>query len=127
MNYDEISNKLKQIKIENFIWVIYIGIIILSYYANGLEKKYFIFNDLISKDKYRDVMITIFIILVIVYLYFLKSSIEDINNLKESDSEEKKKLTYLSFLGSLFIAISGFIYLYISIVDQDIDVELAFN
>lgn len=33
----------------------------------------------------------------------------------------------MSFLDSLFIAISGFIFLYISIMDEDFDVELAFN
>ena len=43
MNYEELNNKLKQLKIEDFIWVIYIGIIILSWYANNLEKKIFYF------------------------------------------------------------------------------------
>ena len=127
MNYDEINNKLKQIKIEDYIWLIYIGIIFLSWYANSLEKKYYIFNDLLSKEKYRNVMILIFVILIIVYLYFLKSSLDDINNLKEDDSDDKKMLVYLSFIGSLLIAISGFIFLYISIVDENLNVELAFN
>lgn len=31
-------DKLKDIKIENFIWIIYIGIIILSWYANSKKK-----------------------------------------------------------------------------------------
>lgn len=31
-------DRLEDIKIENFIWVIYIGIIILSWYANSKEK-----------------------------------------------------------------------------------------
>ena len=44
MNYEELNSKLKQIRIEDFIWVIYIGIIILSWYANSLEKKYFIYK-----------------------------------------------------------------------------------
>ena len=67
MNYNDINNKLKEIKIEEFIWIVYIGIIILSFYSNNLEKKYFLFNDLISKEKYRKIMILIFSILIIVY------------------------------------------------------------
>ena len=33
-------DKLEDIKEENLIWIIYIIIIILSYYANSKEKKY---------------------------------------------------------------------------------------
>ena len=51
----------------------------------------------------------------------------DLKNLKENDNYKKKKLVYLSFLASLFIAFSGFIFLYISLVDNDLDVEIAFN
>ena len=124
---DEIENRLKEIKIEDFIWIIYIIIIILSFYANSLEKKYFIFKDQIAKEKYREIIIFIFSILIVVYSYFLISSINDINNLKESDSLKKRKLEYLSFIASLLILISGIIFLYIAINDENIDVELAFN
>ena len=127
MNYDELFKKLNQLKIEDFIWVIYIIIIIISWYSNTLERKYFVYNDLKSRDKYRKVMIFIFSILIIVYLYFLKDSFDDIKNLSYYDTEEKRNLTYLSFIASLFIAISGFIFLYIAIKDEKLDVELAFN
>lgn len=127
MNYEELSGKLNELKVENYIWLIYIGIIFTSWYANNLEREYFIYNDLGSKDKYRKIMIFIFSILIIIYLYFLKSSFDDIKNLNYYDTEEKKNLTYLSFIASLLIAISGFIFLYIAIKDEDIDVELAFN
>ena len=127
MNYDELNRKLKQIKIEDFIWLIYIGIIIMSWYSNNLEKQYFLYNDLISKEKYRKVMIFIFSILIIIYLYFLKDSYDDLKSLKPFDSNKKKKLIYISFLGSLAIVISGYIFLYIAINDEELDVELAFN
>lgn len=127
MNYDDIQRKLKEIKTEDYIWVIYIGIIVLSYYSNSLEEKYFLNNDLESREKYRKILITIFTILIIVYSYFLKSSYDDIKNIKPTDSDEKKMLLYLSFIGSLLILISGIIFLYIAIKDQNIDVEIAFN
>lgn len=127
MNYKDLSEKLNQLKVEDYTWLIYIGIIFTSWYANTLERKYFIYNDLVSKDKYRRIMIFIFSILIIVYLYFLKDSFDDIKNLGYYDTEEKKNLTYLSFIASLLIAISGFIFLYIAIKDEEIDVELAFN
>lgn len=127
MSYEEINKKLKQIKIEDFIWIIYIGIIILSFYSNRLEADYYVNNNKISKEKYRKNIILIFSILVFVYIYFLKISIDDINNLKPWDSLEKKRLVILSFIASLLIAISGFIFLYIAFKDNNLDVELAFN
>lgn len=126
MNY-ELNNKLKQINIEDYIWVVYIGIIILSWYSNYLEKNYYLYNDLNSKNKYRYTLIIIFTILLIVYFYFLKSAYEDYKNLKNYDSIQKKNLVTLSLLGSLFVFLSGLIFLYIAIKDQDLNVEIAFN
>ena len=123
----ELDEKLKELKTEDFIWLIYIGIIFLSWYSNYLERNYFLYNDLISKDKYRKTLILIFSILLVVYLYFLKDAIDSINKLKPTDSKKKKDLAYLSFIGSLLITISGVIFLYIAVVDDNIDVELAFN
>ena len=71
-------------------------------------------------------MIFIFSILIIVYLYFLKDSYKDLKNINNEDYETKK-LTILSFIASLLIAIGGFIFLYIAIKDKDLNVELAFN
>ena len=124
---NDIEEKLRQIRIEDYIWVIYIGIIALSYYSNYLEKKYYVSGDLYSKDKYRNIIILIFSILLIVYFYFLYDSYKSVSDLKSSDSEKKKRLVYLSFLASLLIFISGAIFLYIAFTDTDLNVELAFN
>lgn len=127
MNYEELNSRLKDIKIENYIWLIYIVIIFMSWYANSFEKKYFIFNNIKCREKYRKLMFLIFSILIVIYLYFLKDSYDDIKELSIYDSSKKINLTYLSFIGSLLIAISGFIYLYIIYLDENIDVEIAFN
>lgn len=127
MNSKELNNKISQLNIEDFIWIIYLLIIIMSYYSNYLERNYYLTNNVNNKDRYRKIMVIIFCILIVVYVYFLKNSVDDLNNLKPTDSEKKKKLVTLSFLASLFIAVSGFIFLYIALVDEDLNVELAFN
>lgn len=123
----DINKKLKQLKIEDYIWVIYIGIIFLSWYSNSLERKYYVYNDINSKNKYQKTMIIIFSILIIVYLYFLKDSWDDYKNLTPYDSLKKRRLITLSFIASLMIAISGAIFLFIALNNQELDVELAFN
>ena len=127
MSTKKIKNKISQLNIEDFIWIIYLLIIIMSYYSNHLERNYYLTNNMNNKDRYRKIMVIIFSILIVVYVYFLKSSVNDLNKLKPTDSLKKKQLVTLSFLASLFIAISGFIFLYIALVDDDLNVELAFN
>ena len=127
MENETLNDKLKQLKIEDFIWLIYIFIIFMSWYSNTLERKFFIYNDIESKEKYRKIMIFIFSILIVVYLYFLKDSYSDLQNINNYDSPKTKSLVYLSFIASFLIVISGIIFLYIALEDRDLNVELAFN
>lgn len=127
MNKEELSRRLNQLKIEDFIWIIYIVIIIMSFYSNTFERKYFLYNDHKSKETYNKITIGIFAVLVVIYAYFLKDSIEDVKSLKIYDTEKKKKLTKLLLIGSFLIFLSGIIFLYIATENEDIDVEVAFN
>ena len=127
MSSDEIRDRLKELNAEDFIWIIYIFIIILSTYSNSLERKYFVNKDNEAKDKYRRIIIFIFLVLVIVYAYFLKDSVDSLRSLKENDTNKKKRLTYLSFIASFLIFVSGLIFLYIALEDEDINIELAFS
>ncbi|MGN1311539.1 MAG: hypothetical protein ACI4U4_00825 [Bacilli bacterium] len=120
-------DKLKEIKDENIVWIIYIGIIILSYYANSKEVKYILYNDEKSRRKYQNTMILIFTILIIIYYHFTKSSYENIKKLNINDSEKKKILTFASYIGALLVLISGIIFLTIVVLDEEIEVEIAFN
>ena len=127
MKKKELEEKLTQLKIEDFIWIIYIGIIFLSWYSNNLERDYFINENINSKEKYRKIIIFIFSILNIVYFYFLQDSQKSIQNLNPSSSKKRKELTYLSYIASYLISISGILFLIIAISDTDMNVELAFN
>ena len=75
--------RLKNIKVENYVWVIYIGIIILSWYANNVEKDYLINKDKESKCLYQALMILIFSILLLIYSYFTFDSYSDYKSVKE--------------------------------------------
>ena len=89
-------------------------------------RKKVLYKDIESKKKYRKIMTSIFTILVVVYFYFLLDAYNSLKNIKNKD-EKTKTLLYLSFIASLLIFISGLIFLYISLKDEDLNVELAFN
>ncbi len=123
----ETEERLKQIKTENYVWIIYIFLIILCFISNYYEKNYFLTNNQISKEKYRNILIFIFSVALLVYTYFLYDSYKDYKNLSIYNNKKKKDFTKYSLIGSILIFIAGAIFLYIAINDQDIEVELAFN
>ena len=119
------EERLKKIDIENNIWIIYLGIIFLSFLANSYEKDYFINKNNLSKKTYRELNIFIFIILVLVYSYFEIDSLKSFLN--KDKSHKQIKLDNLTLLATTFVLLSGIIFLYILIDDEDLLEEIAFN
>ena len=124
MNYN-INKRLKQIEIENSIWIIYLFIIGFSFYANKLEKDYFINNNIKSKELYRKINASIFTILIVIYSYFEKDSLESFFNKNKSNSQ--KTFDTLSLIATTAVLLSGIIFLYIIITDNNLEEEIAFN
>ncbi len=118
-------DRINKINIENHIWIIYIGIIFLSFMANYYEKDYFLNKNNISKDYYRKLNTLVFIILIFVYSYFENDAIKSFLN--KQKSEKQYKYDNLTLLATTLVLISGFIFLYILIDDKNIDSEIAFN
>ncbi len=120
-------DRLEDIRIENYIWIVYLVIIGISYYANYKEKRYILYDDDVSKREYQNLLTLIFSILVVVYFYFVRDSYKAVVDLDYMDSSKKVALTYASFVGSLLVFVSGVIFLVIAILDEEIDIEIAFN
>ena len=124
MNNSDRSRQLKQIDIENLIFIVYYIIITLSLLGNYIEKRYLLYGNIRDKNKYRNLLFIIFGIVFLVYLYYTIIGIED---LKDVTDPETRRLSELSLLASILVLISGIIYLYIIYHDHDINVELAFS
>ena len=124
MNYN-INKRLDLIRTENYIWVLYLFIIGFSFYANHLEKDYFLTNNIKSKNTYRLINASIFVVLIFVYSYFEKETILSLVNNDRSDKQ--KKLDTLSFIATTSVLISGFLFLYIVLNDDELLEEIAFN
>ena len=119
------KKRLKQMEIENYIWIIYIIIIGLSYYGNYLEKDYFINKNINSKNKYQKINAFIFITLIIVYSYFENDALTSFNN--KNKSTKQKEYDTLILIASTMVLISGLIFLYIILDDKNLDAEIAFD
>ena len=121
----ELNSRLKQIDVENFIYYVYIFLIILSFYANKLEKDYLIFKNESSKKQYRIILIIIFSIAIIVYFYYFYVNYQSVKN--EHNNQKVVFYNNLSLFASTLVLISGFILLYIAYKDENVDVELSFS
>ncbi|MCI6847335.1 MAG: hypothetical protein MR835_00560 [Erysipelotrichaceae bacterium] len=117
--------RIKDTRIEDFIFIIYYLIITLSLYSNKIERDYLYTGNDYDRTRYRILLYIIFGIAFLVYLYY---TIDSYKTLKEvSYDDENRKLYELSFLASFLVLISGCIYLYIISNDEEDRVELAFN
>ena len=110
--------QIKNIDIENIIWVIYIIIILLALLSNYYEKNSIVNNNYQDGIDSKNINIFIFIVLVIIYLYFLNNSYNQYRN-NPSD------INYTNLMANVFNVIGGFIFLYVAInanVDSNIDI-----
>lgn len=123
----EVENRLKQIRDENIIWIIYFILIGICLYNNKIEKEYFLTGNEEAKKLYRYINIFIFIVAIVVYLYFFYNDYNAVKDLNYKDSNKKQNLTKLALLGSTFILLSGLIFLYVVVKDKNIETEVAFN
>ena len=112
------SIQIKNIDIENIIWVIYIIIILLALLSNYYEKNSIVNNNYQDGIDSKNINIFIFIVLVIIYLYFLNNSY---NKYRNNPSD----INYTNLMANIFNVIGGFIFLYVAInanVDSNIDI-----
>lgn len=117
--------RIKDTRIEDFIFIIYYLIITLSLYSNKIERDYLYTGNDYDRTRYRILLYIIFGIAFLVYLYYTLDSYKALKEVSYDD--ENRKLYELSFLASFLVFISGCIYLYIISNDEEDRVELAFN
>lgn len=122
---DELNNRLKELKAEDIIWTILIGLLLLSFYANHIERDYFIHNNQVSKEKYRHLQIFIFVVATLTYLYYTVEDFQDIFSLNQTDTQKKISHTYLSFIASLAVLFAGLIFIYIAVTDTELETEIS--
>ena len=118
---------LQEIETENFIWVIYLFIIGISFVANYFEANYYKTGNIDSKEKYRTLNIFVFSVAFVIYLYFFKGNYDKVKSLNCLDSKEKVYFNELNFVASVLIVVAGAILLYIAIFDKNLETEISFN
>ena len=102
-----LNEKLKELSIENMIWIIYIFISIFAIISNYFEQKYYNFHIFSDRKKQRYINLAIFTVAIIIYLYFLYNNIKHIKD---------NNYSFLSIFASTLFLIGGIIILYVEYI-----------
>ncbi len=112
-----LNAKLKKLKIEDFIWIVYFFIAAAALYSNYDERKFLLFHNQKSYQEKKNINVTIFFIALIIYIYFVLNNIEDLNNIEQNFNNPTYCYKLAQLVAALLFLIGGIIYLIVEIKD----------
>ena len=116
---NDISKKLKRLRNEDFIWIVYFFIVVFALYSNKLDRDYLLKKDNEAYKREKYINITIFFIAFFIYLYFLLLLTEDIGSMEKNFNDENYRSTFIQLIAAILFLIGGAIYLINEIVRKD--------
>lgn len=118
---NNIRETLNELQIEDYIWIIYIFIIIFAITSNHYERKYVVEHKKEDEKNFRTINTTIFIITFFIYLYFVLLNYKQIKKLGPNSSPKKVFWANIGFIAATTFLIGGILQLLISIFGSDED------
>lgn len=103
---DQAYDKLKDLRIGDYIYGILIVVSLIGIYADKKEKEQYTHQDPEGRKKAHTARLIIFTIALLIYIYFLNTRI------KKSQNATNKFLSHLDILATILFIIGGLIFLY---------------
>ncbi len=116
---NDISKKLKRLRNEDFIWIVYFFIVVFALYSNKLDRDYLLKKDNEAYKREKYINITIFFIAFFIYLYFLLLLTEDLGSMKKNFNDPAYRSTFIQLIAAILFLIGGAIYLINEITRKD--------
>lgn len=110
-----LNDDVKRIKVEDYIWIIFIILSLLSIYANHDELKYIALHDKKYKNEAKSIGKFTLEISILIYIYFLLRNYDSYNKC----SCKEKKLYSTKVFGSIFVLVGFFCLLYFQFKQND--------
>ena len=115
------NETLNEIRIEDYIWIIYIFLAIFAIVSNYFEKEYLKKHDKKDANTFRTINTEIFIVTFLIYLYFVYINYKHIKRLDENSSPKQVLLANIGLIAAIIFLIGGGLNLFISIFGDDED------
>lgn len=121
----ELFRKLKLLKEEDFIWLIYYFIITFALVANELERRYLLDNKEPEINVAKKINSTILIIAFIIYLYFVVVTIQNFDILKKNGTRKEVRVAFERLIANIIFLVAGAIAIYADYDSNTIGTDIA--
>ncbi len=115
----EIEEKLKRLRNEDFIWIVYFFIVVFALFSNQLDRRYLLNKDIESYRREKNINIAIFFVAFFIYLYFVLLLTKDLGAMEKNFNNKKYRATFIQLIAALLFLIGGAIYLINEINNND--------
>ncbi len=116
---NDVEKKLKRLKNEDIIWIVYFFIVVFALYSNKLDRDYLLKKDKDAYKREKSINITIFFVAFFIYLYFLLLLTEDLGNMEKNFDDPNYRSTFIQLIAAILFLIGGAIYLINEITRKD--------
>ena len=114
----DISENLKELEIEDFIWIISLFSACFALLSNKLEKDYLYTHNLSKEKEYKTINIALLVIAFFIYLYFMMLNYKRIKN-STHQSFKQMRINNANFLAATLIVLATIIYIMTSILSTN--------
>ena len=116
---NDVEKKLKRLKNEDIIWIVYFFIVVFALYSNKLDRDYLLKKDKNAYKREKSINITIFFVAFFIYLYFLLLLTEDLGSMEKNFDDPNYRSTFIQLIAAILFLIGGAIYLINEIIRKD--------
>ena len=121
----DINKTLKELKIEDFIWIVYLFIAGLALFSNFLERKAILNNDGLAKKEYKTINICLLSVGFFIYLYFLIVAYQDVKEVNSNVTLKELIVKNARFVACALFIVGSVITILCEInSDEDTDINL---
>jgi len=122
---NELFQKLKLLKEEDIIWIIYYFIITFAIISNMFERNFLITNNQKSINNAKKINSTILIVAFFIYLYFVIVTIQNFDLIKRNGSQKELRVAMERLVANLLFLVAGAIALYADFDNNTVGTDIA--
>lgn len=122
---DSILRNLKELEIEDLIWVITLFTASFAIVSNKLEREFLFTGDLTKQKKFKTINITLLSIAFFIYLYFVMLAYSRFKLNNPNTTFKQLRIREANFIAAVLVLLATIIYFINSILsDDNTDIDL---
>ena len=116
---DSILRNLKELEIEDLIWVITLFTASFAIVSNKLEREFLFTGDLTKQKKFKTINITLLSIAFFIYLYFVMLAYSRFKLNNPNTTFKQLRIREANFIAAVLVLLGTIIYFITSILSDD--------